>query len=122
MRKAENVTALRFGIVQPESKPSRVYMLIDFDGKYLSTEAAQELFIDDTPGHIMNPDDKGSPKTGLFPRDYVFKQFRTKKVDFGGYFDLAKEGVAACTGSKALDESTYNYEFTGGSFPQLIKE
>ncbi|MBD2755724.1 hypothetical protein [Spirosoma validum] len=103
---------------------SMEYWLIDFDGKYLSEDAAKELFTDYTPGQFINPDpnDKTKPLTGLFPRDYVFKQFNTTKTQFFGYFDLAKPEVAQCMGSLAFDESTYNYDYTGGNFPMLIKK
>ncbi len=94
----------------------------EFDGKALSAEAAKELFIDSTPGYIINPDpndtnpdpNKRKPLTGLFPRDYVFKQFHTKKPNFKGYYDVTKPGVSSNSG---IDYSSEDFEFTGKIFP-----
>jgi hypothetical protein len=92
------------------------YWHLTFDGRELPDAAAKELFKDDTPHNIINPD-------GLFLRDYVFKQFHTEKPDFFGYHDLKKHF------SKFPQYNTYldfdlpdDFEFTGGDFPQLIKK
>ncbi|MBC3787882.1 hypothetical protein [Spirosoma utsteinense] len=87
------------------------------DGRELSPALGRKLFIDDTPGNIINKD-------ALFPRDYVFKQFRTERYDFGGYYDVRRDlnlyGYPDY--SKNYDPSTEDYVFTGGAFPQLIKK
>ena len=88
-----------------------------FDGLELSEEAAQVLFKDDWPGHIINP-------KGLFNRDYVFKQFHTKKPDFLGYFEIRKDAErGSCMNDRScayFDLEADNYDFTAGEFPQLI--
>jgi len=70
-----------------------------FDDKKLDEKTSAELFKDTIRGHVVNPD-------ALFERDYVFKQFHTKKYPFGDYCDVATEP------SKYYDCS--NYTFTGG--------
>ncbi|GAB3224254.1 hypothetical protein [Spirosoma arcticum] len=55
-----------------------------FDGRKMPPDLADELFMDDTPEHIINPN-------GLFNRDYVYKQFHTEKPDFIDYYDLPNE-------------------------------
>ncbi len=99
-----------------------------FDGRDLSDDAAKELFKDDTPGNITNP-------TGLFNRDYVFKQFHTEKPDFRvwdivdgsqHYYDLRKD-LDWGRNNKYTDALGFvdlpdDFEFTGGEFPQLIKK
>jgi hypothetical protein len=96
----------------------------EFDGKKLSADAAKELFIDTTPGHIINPDpnDKTKPLTGLWPRDYIYKQFHTEKPDFNGYFDVSKDEVGHSDKYLDFDPAADNYVFTGGDFPQLTKK
>lgn len=90
------------------------YWYWTFDGLELSATAAKELFKDDTPEHIINPD-------GLFLRSYVFKQFHTKKPDFFGYHELRKdtESVGDDTGNGYAFDVPDNYEFTGGDFLML---
>lgn len=101
-----------------------------FDNRPLSADAANELFIDDTPGHIMDPDDKGNPKTGFFNRDYVFKQFHQEKKYMTPFLDLREDedwgrgdkGDNGGYGSYGFDPDSNNYVFTGGEFPpQLTK-
>ncbi|MBF9255757.1 hypothetical protein I2I11_20835 [Pontibacter sp. 172403-2] len=94
----------------------------EFDGKKLSADAAKELFIDTTPGHIIHPDKNGNPTTGLWPRDYVYKQFHKEKPDFFGYNDVSKDEFGhGSVGNRYLDfdESANNYVFTGGDFSEL---
>lgn len=91
-----------------------------FDGLELSDAAAKVLFKDDWPDHITNPD-------GLFNRDYVFKQFHTKKPDFLGYYEIRKDDKRGpCLGENQgcsyFDPDADNYDFTAGEFPQLIKK
>jgi hypothetical protein len=61
--------------------------------------------MDDTPGHIINPD-------GLFNRSYVFQQFHTTKPDFSGGHELAS------TPDRDFADSD-EFNFTGGLFPNL---
>ncbi len=85
--------------------------VFEFDDKLLSADAAKELFIDTTPAQRWYPDKDGNPTTGLFARDYVFKQFHTEKPYFkDGYHDVAKPGVHAYNGIEYNDD----YVFTGG--------
>ncbi len=93
---------------------SKLY--ITFDGRELPPAAAKELFKDDTPGHIINPD-------GLFNRDYVFKQFRTEKLDFLGYHDVRKDLDWGIYSGDAIGfDLPDDYVLTGGEFPELIKK
>lgn len=83
------------------------------DGLELSDDAAKVLFKDDTPGHIIRPD-------ALFARDYVFKQFQRKKLDFTGYHELRKDSSMnekdRGTSWWGFDgeNKTDDYDFTGG--------
>jgi hypothetical protein len=76
-----------------------VYWNLGLGGYALAPEACKQLFMDDTPGHIINPG-------GLFNRRYVFEQFSTRKPDFGNWRDLSD-------GSKGPP-----FNFTGGLFPE----
>ena len=94
------------------------WWLFSFDGRELPPAAAAELFKDDTPGNIISP-------TGLFNRDYVFKQFHREKpsFEFGPdehYHDLRKDLELGPDLSSGFDLDADNYAFTGGDFPQLI--
>jgi len=75
-----------------------------FEDKNISDEGVKELFKDDMKGRIINPD-------ALFERDYVFKQFRDERYDFGKYCDVSTE------------PNTYydcsEYKFTGGTFTKI---
>lgn len=75
------------------------YWNLGIGGNQFPPAACNQLFQDDTPGHIINPD-------GLFPRRYVFEQFHTVKPDFGDWRDLSdgERGPA--------------FTFTGGMFPE----
>jgi hypothetical protein len=93
------------------------YWYIYVDGNELSEQAAHELFQDDYPGHVINPD-------GLFLRDYVFKQFQRQKPDFSDeygypYHDLPSNEDAPCCKNEDFNLDD-NFEFTGGDFPMLI--
>lgn len=91
------------------------YWYFTFDGRELSTEAAHELFKDDSPQNIINPD-------GLFNRDYVFKQFHTEKPDFFGYHELRKDASEFPKYDNELDfDLPDDFVFTGGDFPILTK-
>lgn len=87
------------------------HWFFEVDGLELPDAAAKELFKDSTPEHIINPD-------GLFPRDYVFKQFQRKKLDFAGYHELRKHSDLdprdKNTDRWGFDHETDDYEFTGG--------
>src|SRR5690606_16694580 len=68
-------------------------------------------------------------KAVFFPRDYVYKQFHTEKPNFNGpfnnYYDVSKDEFGhGVVGNRYLDfdESSDNYEFTGGDFPQLLEK
>ncbi|RCR66919.1 hypothetical protein DUE52_24270 [Larkinella punicea] len=95
------------------------YFYFEFDGRELSSEAAKELFKDDTPEHIINPD-------GLFTRDYVFKQFHKEQPDWFGYHELRKDllktkGFTSGDKSFGFDPAADHADLTGGDFPLLIK-
>lgn len=91
------------------------YWYFEFDGLELSGDAANELFKDDTPGHIINP-------KGLFFRDYVFKQFHGHKPDFFGYHELRQEPDWGGSGDAfAFDAEADAFVFTGGDFPKLTQ-
>ncbi|HLL42237.1 MAG TPA: hypothetical protein VK369_03820, partial [Segetibacter sp.] len=66
--------------------------------------ASDILFIDDTPGHVINPN-------GLFNRSYVFQQFSTTKPFFNAH-ELAN------TPDRDFADSD-DFNFTGGLFPNL---
>ena len=91
------------------------YWWWEFDGLELSEAAAELLFNDDTPEHIINND-------ALFTREYVFKQFHLEKPDFKGYHELRKDLQDGPLGER---DNCYNFdcpdnwEFTGGEFPML---
>jgi hypothetical protein len=70
--------------------------------------AIKELFIDDTPGHIINPD-------GLFNRSYVFQQFNVTKPDFSYWGHELSDRDPGYGPFAANDD----WNFTGGLFPQL---
>jgi hypothetical protein len=76
------------------------------DGVPLSKAVADILFIDDTPGHIINKD-------GLWPRDYVFKQFHTEKPDWGDERDLGTEAVAHPNLEDDFGKLVNDYKFEG---------
>ncbi|MDB5241297.1 MAG: hypothetical protein JWP57_1922 [Spirosoma sp.] len=88
------------------------YFTFDF-GVPLSESAAKILFKDDTPGHIINP-------KGLWPRDYVFKQFHKEKPNWNLYVNDAMErdlGTEAVQHSNPADDFgglLRDYKFTGG--------
>ncbi len=89
------------------------YWYFMVDGKELSPNAGKELFMDDTPEHIVNP-------AGLFHRAYVFKQFGQKKLDFFGYYELRKGIEIHVDGgySRNFDSTAEDdYVFTRGDFP-----
>lgn len=88
------------------------YWNLGIDAYPFPPAAVNELFMDDTPGNMINLDEKGKPK-GLFPRSYVFQQFSTTKPDWKGFHELASDG----TNFAPSDD----FVFTGGLFPKLIQ-
>jgi len=94
-----------------------LYWYFEVDGAELSVQAANELFQDDYPGHIINPE-------GLFLRDYVFKQFHREKPDFtdqyeGHYYELPSNADAPCCSNQDFNQDADNYVFSGGDFKML---
>ena len=89
-----------------------IYWNLGIDGNQFPKAAIDELFIDDTPGHIINPN-------GLFHRAYVFQQFSKKKYDDKHDFRKAHE-----LGNSRWDEfnGQDDWNFTGGMFPQLTEQ
>lgn len=95
------------------------YFYFEFDGRELSPEAAKELFKNDTPENVINPD-------GLFDRDYVFHQFHKEKPDWFGYYALRKDlnktkGFVSRDKDFGFDPAADDVVFTGGDFPMLTK-
>jgi hypothetical protein len=83
-----------------------VYWNLGINGYAFPDEASNILFMDDTPGHITNPE-------GLFNRSYVFQQFSKQKPNFNGGHEL---------GHGSLNDQFDDFNFTGGVFPQLIEK
>jgi len=86
------------------------YFYLQVDGQSLSADAARILFMDDSPGNNINPG-------GLFPRDYVFKQFHRAKPDYWGYLDVRRDLNFYDYGTDRrnnFDLQSNNYVFTGG--------
>ena len=78
-------------------------------GGYPFPEAAcHELFMDDTPGHIINP-------AGLFNRSYVFEQFSVTKPVFPYGMELGNDTIGN------FNPAANDWTFTGGLFPKLTK-
>ena len=88
-----------------------IYYNLGIGGYAIPDAAAAELFIDDTPEHIINP-------RGLWNRSYVFKQFSLTKYEFKG-FELASYPNNPNNGPDFNTKDTY--DFTGGLFPRLIQ-
>ncbi len=83
-----------------------IYYNLGIGGYAFPDEASNILFMDDTPGHIINP-------AGLFNRDYVFEQFSTTKPSFlTQWHELANDQYSDFSG---VDD----WNFTGGMFPNL---
>ena len=76
-------------------------------GNSLPDVAAAVLFIDDVPGHIINPD-------GLWNRSYVFEQFSITKPHLH-HHELAPYPNTGFHNFAATDD----WAFTGGLFPKL---
>jgi hypothetical protein len=85
-----------------------IYWNLGINGYAFPDEATNILFMDDTPGHIINPD-------GLFNRSYVFQQFSMQKPDFTAGHELANSPNANFSNSD-------DFNFTGGMFPKLVKK
>ena len=102
---------LRGKVTYIEPGVYRTVDLVDWNlginGYPFPEEASDILFMDDTPGNIINPD-------GLFNRSYVFEQFSITKPDFSGGHELGK--IVEADFSLPDD-----WNFTGGVFPKLIK-
>jgi hypothetical protein len=80
---------------------------LGIDGYQFPDAAAQILFKDDTPGHIINP-------AGLFNRSYVFEQFSVTKPVFPYGHELGNDQIGN------LNPAADDWEYTGGLFPRLI--
>jgi hypothetical protein len=76
-------------------------------GNQFPDAAAQILFKDDTPGHIIN-------SNGLFNRSYVFEQFSFTKPVFPYGHELGNDQIGN------LNPNADDWEYTGGLFPTLI--
>ena len=85
------------------------YWYLGINGNQFPDAASAILFKDDTPGHTIN-------ESGLFNRDYVFKQFSPTKPRFlrDGYLELGNTADVDFAGND-------DWNYTGGLFPQLIK-
>lgn len=91
------------------------YWYLSIDGYTMfSPEAADVLFIADTPDHPVNPN-------GLFNRSDVYKQFSVVKPKYEGYHELTKEYVFYPQGNLNFDYTGDDWTFTGGMFPELTK-
>ena len=96
----------RYVDTDPDTNTSLlVYWNLGIGGYAFPDEANNVLFMDDTPGHIINPD-------GLFNRSYVFQQFSTRKPVFHAGHEL---------GHGSLSDEFDGFNFTGGMFPRLIE-
>jgi len=85
------------------------YWNLGINGYPFPDAAINELFIDDTPGHIIN-------SKGLFNRSYVFEQFSITKPDFSTY----GHELANTPGRDFADSD--DWTFTGGCFPELTDQ
>ncbi|TKK65957.1 hypothetical protein FC093_18305 [Ilyomonas limi] len=81
---------------------------LGINGSDFPEEAVNRLFMDDTPGHIINPD-------GLFTRDYVFTQFALTKPFWIADWQLLSDKP----NGDFCDECSTDWNFTGGVFPEL---
>lgn len=86
-----------------------VYYNLGIGGYPFPDKAAAVLFMDDTPGHIINPD-------GLFNRSYVFEQFSITKPEF-----LFDEMASYPNYGTDTNSNNNDWNFTGGLFPRLIQ-
>ena len=84
-----------------------VYYNLGIGGYPLPDAAADILFKDDTPEHIINP-------AGLFNRSYVFQQFSTTKPEFK--FD---EMASFPNYNTDTNSNNNDWDYTGGLFPSL---
>ncbi|MES2777873.1 MAG: hypothetical protein V4722_27080 [Bacteroidota bacterium] len=85
-----------------------IYWNLGIGGYAFPDAASNVLFMDDTPGHIINPD-------GLFNRSYVFEQFSMQKPDFSKGHELGSP-------SGEMFAANDDFNFTGGMFPGLIQK
>lgn len=92
------------------------YWNLGINGYEFPEAAVNELFIDDVPGHVINPN-------GLFHRSYVFQQFSKTKPDFSVYYLGLGKVLTKELSSDSDDDFAYNsdWNFTGGMFPQLTQ-
>lgn len=86
-----------------------VYYNLGIRGYALPDAASSILFMDDTPGHIINPN-------GLFNRSYVFEQFSTTKPKF-----LFDEMASYPNYNTDTNSNNNDWDFNGGFFPILAK-
>ena len=80
-----------------------IYWNLGIGGNPFPDEAINILFMDDTPGHIINPD-------GLFNRSYVFEQFSITKPTFEYGHELGNDEIGN------LNLNADDWEFTGGIY------
>ena len=99
----------------------RYFELISFQlgigGNVFPDEACNILFMDDSPGHIINPN-------GLFRRDYVFKQFHKTKptllYDHEHDFNWLDVGDAVKQpGSDLQPAAEWDWDWQCGQLPSL---
>jgi hypothetical protein len=93
-----------------------VWWNLGIGGKPFPDSASSELFIDYTPGNIINTDDNSRPH-GLFNRSYVFQQFSFTKPDFSAGHEL-NGNPANGHGDFALSD---DWTFTRGLFPKVTE-
>ncbi|WP_336515075.1 hypothetical protein [Pollutibacter soli] len=80
---------------------------LGINGNPLPDAAAAVLFIDDTPGNVIN-------SQGLFNRSYVFEQFSFTKPVFPFGDELGTDAIGN------TNPAANDWNFTGGQFPGLV--
>ncbi len=80
---------------------------LGIDGADFPDAAVNRLFMDDTPGHIINPD-------GLFAGDYVFTQFALTEPS-----EITEWVILSGKPNGDFCFECTNAPFTGGVFPEL---
>jgi hypothetical protein len=116
---------MRGRVLDIEPGDYRYFQLVKWQlgigGYAFSDEACDILFMDDSPGHIINPD-------GLFRRDYVFKQFsRTKPLflydhdpDGLDYLDIGDAMEAP--GTDLQPAADWDWDWNCGKLPSLKQQ
>jgi hypothetical protein len=116
---------MRARVYEVEPGKYRSFQLIKWQlgigGNLFSDEACDILFMDDSPGHIINPD-------GLFRRDYVFKQFSKTKPLFlydhepDGFDWLDVGDAVKAPGSDLQPAAEWDWDWQCGKLPSLKAE